>query len=414
MLRRTWRSDTIPENRGSARRIRREESEIPRRFKDDLRGGYEDPVLVMPADIADTATKRELVIWEASLKSYARRQEELKSNLTTLYAVIWGQCSNAMRNKLRALDDFVSENQKNNCIWLLKEIKGVTHKFDTKRHVVMSLLDARVAFYNCHQTQNQTNADYLATFQSNVHVLEYYKATVGENYIHADASKSVTERTKIMRDSTIAIMFIRNSDPRRYGTLLSDLANQHTRGNDQYPSDITAAYSLLVNYHPPAPTTRPPSNPQVQNTATANSNTNVNANSGTNKGAIVPSNIGPHTFAQAASPARHTTTGCIVPGSDGTTVGNITCFSCNANGHYATNCPSAISLVQYAYVLTQSADGPEYACKSISKDWILLDSQSSISVFNNPLMLTNIRESPQPVIVKTNGGCHISSQIGDF
>jgi hypothetical protein len=138
---------------------------------------------------------------------------EVVRNLTTLYAVIWGQCSNAMRNKLRALDDFVSENQKNNCIWLLKEIKGVTHKFDTKRHVVMSLLDARVAFYNCHQTQNQTNADYLATFQSNVQVLEYYKATVGENYIHADASKSVTERTKIMRDSTIAIMFIRNSDP---------------------------------------------------------------------------------------------------------------------------------------------------------------------------------------------------------
>jgi Zinc knuckle len=128
----------------------------------------------------------------------------------------------------------------------------------------------------------------------------------------------------------------------------------------------------------------------------------------------VPSDIGPHTFAQAASPARNTTTGSIVPGSDGTTVGNITCFSCNANGHYATNCPSAISLVQYAYVLTQSADGPEYACKSISKDWILLDSQSSISVFNNALMLTNIRESPQPVIVKTNGGCQTSSQIGDF
>jgi hypothetical protein len=120
------------------------------KFPEDLKTIFEDtitaPTLTMPADIADTASKTEQVIWEASLKSYARRKEELQSNLTTLYALIWGQCSDAMRNKLRALDDFPAENKKNNCIWLLKEIKGVTHKFDTKRHAVMSLIDAQIVF----------------------------------------------------------------------------------------------------------------------------------------------------------------------------------------------------------------------------------------------------------------------------
>jgi hypothetical protein len=93
------------------------------------------PTLTEPPDITDAATKRELLIWETSLKSYSRRSEELKSNLTKLYAVIWGQCSEAMRNKLRALDEFTEENKNNNCIWLLNEIKGVTHQFDTKRRV---------------------------------------------------------------------------------------------------------------------------------------------------------------------------------------------------------------------------------------------------------------------------------------
>jgi hypothetical protein len=44
------------------------------KYPEDLKTIFEDdmktPILVMPADIADTATKRELVIWEASLKSY--------------------------------------------------------------------------------------------------------------------------------------------------------------------------------------------------------------------------------------------------------------------------------------------------------------------------------------------------------
>ena len=40
---------------------------------------------------------------------------------------------------------------------------------------------------------------------------------------------------------------------------------------------------------------------------------------------------------------------------------------------------------------------------SISKDWLLLDSQSSISVFNNEKFLKNIRRSNLPITVHTNG-----------
>jgi hypothetical protein len=132
------------------------------------------PTITEPSDIADDAGKQELLIWETALKSYSRRSEELKSNLTKLYAVILGQCSEAMRNKLRALDDFNEENKNNNCIWLLNEIKGVTHQFDTKRNMYLSLLDARIAYFTCRQAANQTNADYLAVFSANVQVLEYY------------------------------------------------------------------------------------------------------------------------------------------------------------------------------------------------------------------------------------------------
>jgi hypothetical protein len=127
----------------------------------------------------------------------------------------------------------------------------------------------------------------------------------------------------------------------------------------------------------------------------------------------VPASIGQHTFAQPRnSSSSDASTPNVVPGSDGTVHSTITCFNCIANGHYANSCPSAVSLVQHTYTLAQS--DMDSARTDIPKSWILLDSQSSISVFNNPQMLSNIRASPQEICVLTNGGKQTSNQVGDI
>jgi hypothetical protein len=41
------------------------------------------------------------------------------------------------------------------------------------------------------------------------------------------------------------------SDPKRYSTLMADLINSYTRGQDIYPTNPTSAYDMLVNYHSP-------------------------------------------------------------------------------------------------------------------------------------------------------------------
>jgi hypothetical protein len=50
----------------------------------------------------------------------------------------------------------------------------------------------------------------------------------------------------------------------------------------------------------------------------------------------------------------------------------------------------------------------------IDPDWILLDSQSTISVFKNASMLSNIRRSNHVLRALTNGGHQDSDMIGDF
>ena len=118
------------------------------------------------------------------------------------------------------------------------------------------------------------------------------------------------------------------------------------------------------------------------------------------------------TFAQRAALPK-------VAGSDGVTHEGITCYSCQAIGHYSSDCPGAskqvtapggTTLTQHAYMMAQA----DRINVGIDPNWILLDSQSTISVFCNPTMLSNIRKSTHVLRAITNGGHQDSCTIGNF
>jgi len=60
-----------------------------------------------------------------------------------------------------------------------------------------------------------------------------------------------TKRLKVALDRTLALAFLKRADRCCFGALWVDLDNHFSRGNNQYPIDLTAAYSLLVNFKPP-------------------------------------------------------------------------------------------------------------------------------------------------------------------
>lgn len=101
------------------------------------------------------------------------------------------------------------------------------------------------------------------------------------------------------------------------------------------------------------------------------------------------------TFAQRATATQ---------GTNGITHDGMTCHRCNETGHYASDCPTDTSsaasgtttLVQYGLTLAQGTSG-------IDPSWIFLDSQSTISVFCNADMLTNIRPSDHVLRAVTSG-----------
>jgi hypothetical protein len=85
-------------------------------------------MLDVPSELSDEDYKKpgKRMIWENGVKTYMKRVDLLKSNTLAIYAIVWGQSSPTMQSKIQSLTDYEQKSSEGDCIWLLKEIQGIT------------------------------------------------------------------------------------------------------------------------------------------------------------------------------------------------------------------------------------------------------------------------------------------------
>jgi uncharacterized protein (DUF2164 family) len=191
------------------------------------------PEIPKPTELEVSETNRlVMAIWEKKVSAYCTRTDYLNNNLKTAYAVIWGQCSKAMKAKFTSIDDFETKSHESDCVWILKESKGITYCFEGQRYIYLSLDDAHITYYAYTQGAEDSISSYLEHFCSLVEVLEHYAGAIGEDPGLRDATAAVsadaddaTKHLKIARDRTLALAFLKRADRCRFGTLWANLEN---------------------------------------------------------------------------------------------------------------------------------------------------------------------------------------------
>ena len=204
--------------------------------------------------------------YKQQYSEYIKKKEKRAQNESKIFPIILGQCSCTIRDRLEAHSDWVNINSKSDVMALLKLIQKSMYTKSTNRHPVHALIDAEAALHKFRQGEGMTNSDFLEKFKSLVDIFEHAGGDLGssvsryrEYLLPEENENNNNDFKKAMahcRDEYIGVALIVKSDPKRYGSLMVELVNSFTRGQDVYPDTISGAYDMLVNYQAPHPKAR--------------------------------------------------------------------------------------------------------------------------------------------------------------
>ena len=159
-----------------------------------------------------------------------KRQSILNSNIKTLYSLVWGQCTNALRARIEARDDYDQMCRDARGLDLLAVIKAVVYNFQDQRYLPHLIHEAKRRVYGLIQRKHVSTQAYYESFQNNLDVIEHCGGSLG---IDPGISKKVEEKgltlatatttqkdevKKETKERCLAVAFILGADRGRYAS----------------------------------------------------------------------------------------------------------------------------------------------------------------------------------------------------
>lgn len=297
---------------------------------------------------------------------------ELDDNKAALYRLIWGQCTNALQEVIKTDKDHTAFAVDFDCVWLLKKCKTVSAGIDKRGNRHYNLVKSLVQFATMKQHPMESNDLFRTRFDAAVLTLEL---TGGEHIFCSETLIEAADKDARPSKDEIAaeeqkfkaMMMLVKANTNRFKTLQNSLCSRVILGRDKYPETVTEVFKLLQKTCPELPSSDPGRGWRFRKA-------HARLNNITNGGR--PS------FAQVDS--------TVVPGKDGMSYPHIVCHFCNKRGHYLNQCPTAPNKKkpkkQFCQYIMNQHEGV-----GINKNWLLLDTASTVSVCNNPNMVSNIQ-----------------------
>jgi hypothetical protein len=196
--------------------------------------------------------------FEEDIRSHRDRVKQLEACMFMAYDLIWNKyMSFTMQNRIKLHPDY-DEKIKGDPVELLLEIRLSMYGNVRTQLPLITAISVMEKFLNYKQGNEVSMAEYIKTFKD---ILYVFKMLWGTHITDGFAEKlseyqmlGTDEEKDNMKDAVfekwIATVFIKNANERRYGSILSELAQSYVRGRDEYPKDLWSAINFLYMLGP--------------------------------------------------------------------------------------------------------------------------------------------------------------------
>jgi hypothetical protein len=138
-------------------------------------------VIALPPPIDTTAGDAEdqKIIREEAVRAIAKRRAKLDSALKKGYATVWDQCSQEVRDKLEASDDWERTQREQSLHDLIGKIERICVGFDDHKQEIFNLVQALKTLFLYTQTDKETVEEYSRNFKSLWDTVEAFGGSPG-------------------------------------------------------------------------------------------------------------------------------------------------------------------------------------------------------------------------------------------
>ena len=295
-------------------------------------------------------------ILDKKVSVFVEMQEDYEQTMHTTFALYWGQCDEAVRDKLRNREDWNNIETANNPIELHNAIKEVTHGYEDSKYPIAVMFDTLKSFVNMKQRDGEsisayhqrfkTQHDIFMTLVGRLNFMEYVSTMDDYDDNDLDAMENCFQQAW---DGFTTYTFLNSMQSDYSGKMLEDCSNTYalTR-EDKFPKTIGAATKAVEKYKNAINVRRTSNKSYQKNGSNSNGHNsrlrgpNNNENQNRNE-----DNVELQTgFAQQGTRQN----------GNNAHKSNIRCFACQQFGHYANECPQITRNPQNGSINAQAGE----------------------------------------------------------
>jgi hypothetical protein len=305
-------------------------------------------------------------------------------NKMKLSSLMWGQSSKTTQSKVETHQNFVQCKGSYDSLNLLKILREF-FRSDDRQYKCKAEDRTKCIYYNLRQTPEMSCQEYFERVRNVVNIIKSLGGTLVDEMHFIDelppnanghSQDQINQAKEQILEKKISYGLLVRADRNRYGKLIEEVENSYLKENNDYPRTPTEAYNLLVNH-------------KNYNSGERN----LSQTEGLDQVAFVMEGIRIK--------------------SDGN-FPHIKCFKCNKYGHYKSNCPEKegdeereeleSEVCQVITAMTLMTKVSFLNKEEIDPMWILCDNESTVNIFKNDEILTNIKRTDKPIEITGVGG----------